>query len=388
MCDAFGAGRRCSIPQLLEERNRLQQDNPLDARPVFPENEDMALTREQALDYFRSDDLIGLGMDADAVRRRLHPEGVVTYIIDRNINYTNFCTEYCTFCAFYRPLKGKQASEGYILDFETIYAKIAETLEMGGTGVLMQGGLHPDLKIDWFERLLSGIKARFPQIWLHCFSASEILAIAEYSDLTVREAIERLRDAGLDSIPGGGAEILDDEVRHRIARLKCRTEEWVLVHRTAHQLGMRTTATMMFGVGETLEQRVNHFQVIRQLQEEMGGFTAFIPWSFQPKHTALGGRGWDEATAVEYLKVLAISRLYLDNIENVQSSWVTQGLKVLQMGLRFGGNDVGSVMLEENVVKAAGTSNCTTEEELRRVIRDAGFRPAQRDTLYRTMFLN
>jgi cyclic dehypoxanthinyl futalosine synthase len=348
----------------------------------------MPLTRDQALDCFRSDDLIGLGMEADAVRRRLHPEGVVTYIIDRNINYTNFCTEYCTFCAFYRPLKGKQASEGYILDFETIYAKIAETLEMGGTGVLMQGGLHPDLKIDWFERLLRGIKQRFPQIWLHCFSASEILAIAEYSDLAVRDTIARLRDAGLDSIPGGGAEILDDEVRHRIARLKCGTEDWVLVHRTAHQLGMRTTATMMFGVGESYEQRVNHFQVIRNLQEETGGFTAFIPWSFQPKHTALGGRGWDEATAVEYLKVLATSRLYLDNIENVQSSWVTQGLKVLQLGLHFGGNDVGSVMLEENVVRAAGTSNCTTEEELRRVIRDAGFEPRQRDTLYRTLFLN
>jgi cyclic dehypoxanthinyl futalosine synthase len=348
----------------------------------------MSITRQQALDYFRSDDLIGLGMEADAMRRKLHPEGVVTYIIDRNINYTNFCTEYCTFCAFYRPLKGKMASEGYILDFETIYQKIAETIEMGGTGVLMQGGLHPDLKIEWFERLLRGIKQRFPQVWMHCFSASEILAIAEYSNLSVRDTIMRLRDAGLDSIPGGGAEILDDEVRHRIARLKCSTDDWVLVHRTAHQLGMRTTATMMFGVGETFEQRVNHFEQVRRLQEETGGFTAFIPWSFQPHNTALGGRGWDEATAVEYLKVLAISRLYLSNIENVQSSWVTQGLKVLQLGLRFGGNDVGSVMLEENVVKAAGTSNCTTEEELRRIIRDAGFKPVQRDTLYTTMFLN
>ncbi len=348
----------------------------------------MPISRQQALDHFRSDDLIGLGMEADAVRRRLHPEGVVSYIIDRNINYTNFCTEYCTFCAFYRPLKGKMAAEGYILDFETIYEKIRETVEMGGTGVLMQGGLHPDLKIEWFERLLKGIKQRFPQIWLHCFSASEILAIAEYSDLSVRDTIMRLRDAGLDSIPGGGAEILDDEVRHRIARLKCGTEDWLLVHRTAHALGMRTTATMMFGVGESFEHRVNHFEQVRRLQEETGGFTAFIPWSFQPGNTALGGRGWEEATSVEYLKVLAIARLYLDNIENVQSSWVTQGLKVLQMGLRFGGNDVGSVMLEENVVKAAGTANCTTEEELRRVIRDAGFMPVQRDTLYRTMFLN
>jgi cyclic dehypoxanthinyl futalosine synthase len=348
----------------------------------------MGLSREQALEYFRSDDLIGLGMEADALRRKLHPEGVVSYIIDRNINYTNFCTEYCTFCAFYRPLKGPQAKEGYILDFETIHAKIAETLEMGGTGVLMQGGLHPDLKIDYFERMLSGIKQRFPSIWLHCFSASEILAIAEYSEISVQETIIRLRDAGLASIPGGGAEILDDEVRHRIARLKCSTEDWLLVHRTAHQLGMRTTATMMFGVGETFEHRINHFEQVRRLQEETGGFTAFIPWSFQPQNTALGGRGWDEATSVEYLKVLAISRLYLDNIENVQSSWVTQGLKVLQMGLHFGGNDVGSVMLEENVVKAAGTANCTTEEELRRLIRDAGFKPVQRDTLYRTMFLN
>ena len=348
----------------------------------------MALTRHQSLDYFQSPDLIGLGFEADAVRRRLHPEGVVSYIIDRNINYTNFCTEYCTFCAFYRPLKGPLAKEGYILEFEKIYEKIAETLEMGGTGVLMQGGIHPDLKIEWFERLFGGIKERFPQIWLHCLSASEVLAIAEYSELSLRDTIMRLRDAGLDSIPGGGAEILDDDVRKRIARLKCRTEDWVSVHRTAHQLGMRTTATMMFGVGETFDQRVNHFEVVRRLQEETGGFTAFIPWSFQPKHTALGGRGWDEATSVEYLKVLAISRLYLDNIDNVQASWVTQGLKVLELGLHFGGNDVGSVMLEENVVKAAGTSNCTTEEELRRIIRDAGFKPVQRDTLYRTMFLN
>ncbi len=277
------------------------------------------MTREQALDYFQSPDLIGLGFEADAVRRRLHPEGVVSYIIDRNINYTNFCTEYCTFCAFYRPLKGPQAKEGYILDFEKIYEKIAETVEMGGTGVLMQGGIHPDLKIDWFERLFRGIKERFPQIWLHCLSASEVLAIAEYSELSLRDTIMRLRDAGLDSIPGGGAEILDDDVRKRIARLKCRTEDWVSVHRTAHQLGMRTTATMMFGVGETFEQRVNHFEVVRRLQEETGGFTAFIPWSFQPKNTALGGRGWDEATSVEYLKVLAISRLYLDNIDNVQA---------------------------------------------------------------------
>jgi len=348
----------------------------------------MSLTEAQALELYRSDDLIGIGMEADAMRRKFHPDGVVTYIIDRNINYTNYCTEYCTFCAFYRPLKGPKAKEGYILEFETIYEKIRETVELGGTGVLMQGGLHPDLKIDWHEQMLRGIKQRFPRIHLHCYSASEVIAIAEYSGLTIRDTISRLRDAGLDSIPGGGAEILHDEVRHRIARLKCLTEDWLNVHRTAHKLGMRTTATMMFGVGEKFEHRIHHLQVLYNLQEETGGFTAFIPWTFQPANTALGGRKWEEATAVEYLKNLAISRLFLSNFQNVQSSWVTQGLKVCQMGLRFGGNDVGSVMLEENVVRAAGVTNRTTEEELRRIIRDAGFRPVQRDTLYKTYFLN
>ena len=219
----------------------------------------MSLTKAQALEMFESDDLIGIGMEADAVRRAKHPDGIVSYIIDRNINYTNFCTEYCTFCAFYRPLKGPQAKEGYILDFETIYEKIRETVELGGTGVLMQGGLHPDLKIEWHKRCCAASE-RFPKVHLHCYSASEILAIAEYSSLSLRDTISRLRDAGLDSIPGGGAEILDDEVRFKIARLKCLTEDWLSVHRTAHQLGMRTTATMMFGVGENFEHRINHFQ--------------------------------------------------------------------------------------------------------------------------------
>lgn len=348
----------------------------------------MSLTKPQALDLFRSDDLIGIGMEADSVRRRLHPEGVVTYVIDRNINYTNLCTEYCTFCAFYRPVKGPKSKEGYVLEHEVIYEKVRETVELGGTGVLMQGGLHPDLPLAWYEDLMRGIKQRFPRVHLHCFSASEIIHFAELSGLSIRDTISRLRDAGLDSIPGGGAEILDDEVRYKIARLKCLTDDWLNVHRTAHQLGMRTTATMMFGCGENIDHRVNHFQRVFDLQEETGGFTAFIPWSFQPANTALGGRHWDEATSVEYLKVLAIARMFLSNILNVQSSWVTQGLKVCQLGLRFGGNDVGSVMLEENVVRAAGVTNCTTEEELRRIIRDAGFRPAQRDTLYRQYFLN
>ncbi|HYN14427.1 MAG TPA: cyclic dehypoxanthinyl futalosine synthase [Terriglobales bacterium] len=348
----------------------------------------MSLTKPEALDLFRSDDLIGIGMAADAVRKKLHPEGVVTYVIDRNINYTNLCTEYCTFCAFYAPVKGPGRAKGYVLDYEVIYDKIRETVELGGTGILMQGGLNPDLPLEWYEKLMRGIKQRFPRVHLHCFSASEILFFAELSGLSLRDTIARLRDAGLDSIPGGGAEILDDEVRYKVARLKCLTEDWLRVHRTAHQLGMRTTATMMFGCGEKLEHRVNHFQQVYNLQEETGGFTAFIPWTFQPQNTALGGRGWDEATSVEYLKTLAISRLFLTNVRNVQASWVTQGLKVLQLGLRFGGNDIGSVMLEENVVKAAGVSNCTTEEELRYIIRDAGFRPAQRDTLYRMYFLN
>jgi cyclic dehypoxanthinyl futalosine synthase len=344
----------------------------------------MMMTREQALDFWRSDDLVAIGMEADQLRRKLHPEGIVSYIIDRNINYTNFCTEYCSFCAFYRPMGHK---EGYILSKETIFDKIQETLDLGGTGILMQGGLHPDLKIEWYEDLLRSIKQRF-DIWCHCFSAPEIVNIAEVSGLSLRDTIARLRDAGLDSIPGGGAEILDNEVRHRISRLKCSVQEWIDVHRTAHSLGMATTATMMFGTGETIEQRLNHLEIVRQIQEDTGGFTAFIPWFFQREHTSLGRFVKEEATSVEYLKMLALSRVYLPNIRNVQASWVTPGLKVCQLGLRFGGNDVGSIMIEENVVSAAGTHHRASEEELRRLIRDAGFIPKQRDTLYRTYFLN
>lgn len=343
------------------------------------------MTRAQAIDFYKSDDLVGIGMEADAVRRRLHPHGIVSYIIDRNINYTNFCTEYCSFCAFYRPM-GHQ--EGYLHSQETIFAKIQETLDLGGTGILMQGGLHPELKIEWYEDLLRSIKARFPRIWNHCFSAPEIVNIAKVSGLNLYDTLARLRDAGLDSLPGGGAEILDNEVRHRISRLKSTVDDWIDVHRTAHQVGLRSTATMMFGTGETIEQRMNHFDIVRQIQEDTGGFTAFIPWSFQRENTSLGRFVKEEATAVEYLKMLALSRVYLDNILNVQSSWVTPGLKTCQVGLRFGGNDVGSVMIEENVVSAAGTHNRATEEELRRLIRDAGFIPKQRDTLYYTYFLN
>jgi cyclic dehypoxanthinyl futalosine synthase len=342
------------------------------------------MTRAEAIDLFNSDDLVGLGMAADQVRRKLHPEGVVSYIIDRNINYTNFCTEYCSFCAFYRP-PGHE--EGYVHPPEVIFDKIRETIALGGTGILMQGGLHPDLKIEWYEDLLRGIKQRF-EIWCHCFSAPEIVNIAEVSGLSLRDTLARLRDAGLDSVPGGGAEILDDDVRRRISRLKCTTQEWVDVHRTCHTLGIRTTATMMFGTGETIEQRMNHFDLVRQIQEDTGGFTAFIPWAFQRENTSLGNFVKQEATAVEYLKMLALSRLYLENILNIQSSWVTPGLKTCQLGLRFGGNDVGSIMIEENVVSAAGAHHRASEEELRRLIRDAGFVPKQRDTLYRTYYLN
>ncbi|MEQ1885587.1 MAG: cyclic dehypoxanthinyl futalosine synthase [Bryobacteraceae bacterium] len=342
------------------------------------------MTRAEAIDMFHSDDLIGIGMAADAVRRKLHPDNVVSYIIDRNINYTNVCTEFCTFCAFYRPLGH---SESYLHPKEVIFQKIQETKDLGGTGILMQGGLHPELKIEWYEDLLRSIKERF-DIWCHCFSAPEITNIAKVSGLNLYDTLSRLRDAGLDSVPGGGAEILDDDVRQRISRLKCSTQEWVDVHRTCHKVGLRTTATMMFGTGETIEQRMNHFDLIRQIQEDTGGFTAFIPWAFQRENTSLGRFVKEEATAVEYLKMLALSRVYLENILNVQSSWVTPGLKTCQMGLRFGGNDVGSIMIEENVVSAAGTHNRASEEELRRLIRDAGFTPKQRDSLYRTYYLN
>jgi cyclic dehypoxanthinyl futalosine synthase len=251
----------------------------------------------------------------------------------------------------------------------------------------MQGGLHPDLTIDWYEDLVRDIKRRF-RIHLHCFSSPEIVHIARVSGLDLRETIARLQEAGLDSIPGGGAEILDDEVRGRVSPRKCSTAEWLEVHRAAHGLGMRTTATMMFGCGETLRQRVNHLEAVRRLQEESGGFTAFIPWTFQRRRTALAEQVTEEVTAVDYLKTLAVSRLYLENIDHVQASWVTQGLKICQVALRFGADDVGSVLLEENVVRATGIENRATEEDLRRIIRDAGFVPKQRDTLYRALFLN
>jgi cyclic dehypoxanthinyl futalosine synthase len=343
----------------------------------------MSLTIEESLDLFASDDLIGIGMAATALRNKKNDPHVATYQIDRNINYTNFCTEYCSFCAFYRPLGAK---DGYLLSFETIYEKIEEMLELGGTGVLLQGGLHPDLRVEYYETLLRSLKQHYPQVHLHCFSAPEILCIAEVSGLSVRDTIARLQDAGLDSIPGGGAEILDDEIRARISRLKCTSDEWENMHRTAHSLGMRTTATMMFGCGEEPRHRANHLARVRRIQEDTGGFTSFIPWIFAPENTPLGKKV-PEATAVDYLKTLAISRLFLDNIDHIQSSWLTPGIKVCQVGLQFGADDVGSILIEENVVYAAGVRNRTNEEELRRIISDAGYMPAQRDTLYRAYYL-
>ncbi len=343
----------------------------------------MGVTPQEALELFNSDDLIGIGMAANEVRRKKTDPRIATYQIDRNINYTNFCTEYCSFCAFYRPLGAK---DGYILPLETIHEKIQEMIELGGTGVLMQGGLHPDLRIEFYENMLSSIKKRFPRVHLHCFSAPEITCIAEVSGLSLRDTIVRLRDAGLDSIPGGGAEILDDEVRARISRLKCTSAEWEEMHRTAHALGMRTTATMMFGCGEELRHRVNHLELLRRIQQDTGGFTAFIPWIFAPENTPLGKK-IPEATAFDYLKTLAISRIYLDNIDHIQSSWLTPGIKICQVGLQFGADDVGSILIEENVVYAAGVRNRTNEWELRRIISDAGYIPAQRDTLYRSYVL-
>jgi len=336
------------------------------------------VTPDEAIVLFERADLLDLADTADRIRIRRHPDNVISYIIDRNINYTNVCKEFCTFCAFYR-VKGD--AEAYVLPDHVIYKKIEETLALGGTGILMQGGVHPDLKIDYYEKLLAGIKDRY-QIHCHCFSPSEILNIARVSRLTVAETFVRLKAAGLDSMPGGGGEILDDEVRTDISPLKCNSEDWLMVHREAHKLGLRTTGTMMTGVGETIRHRINHLEKLRNLQDDTGGFTAFIPWTFQPENTELAKRDLPEVTAAEYLRMLALSRIYLDNFANIQVSWLTVGLKVGQVGLRFGVNDMGSIMIEENVISAAGARNRANDGELRRIIADAGFIPRQRTSLY------
>jgi cyclic dehypoxanthinyl futalosine synthase len=325
--------------------------------------------------------LFELGRAADAVRRRIHPDGVVTYIVDRNVNYTNVCACGCSFCAFYRE---KEAPDAYLLSDGELSRKIGETLALGGTQILLQGGLHPDWGIGEAVRLVRAVK-RHP-IRLHGFSPPEIWHFAAQSGIGISEAIARLKDAGLDSIPGGGAEILDDAVRGRISPRKIGWEQWAAVMREAHRQGLPTSATMMFGSVETPEQVATHLLRVRELQAETGGFTSFIPWTFQPGNTALSrdpgygtGAGNGLGTPLGYLRVLAVSRLLLQNVPRVQVSWVTMGAKVAQLGLFFGGNDFGSTMIEENVVAAAGVSFRMTEEEIVAAIRDAGFTPARRE---------
>jgi cyclic dehypoxanthinyl futalosine synthase len=336
------------------------------------------LTAADCAALLESDDIARIGVAADEVRKRKHPAGVVTYIIDRNINYTNVCNVVCTFCAFYRR-PGKP--DTYVRTVEEICEKIDETIALGGTGVLMQGGLHPDFGIEWYEDLLRTLHAKYPQMQLHSFSPPEIHNIHLISGLSYEEIMTRLKAAGLSSLPGGGGEILDDEVRKRVST-KCTTDEWLAVMRATHRAGLRSTATMMFGIGDRLEHRVRHLERIRDLQDETAGFTAFIPWTFQRENTALGRRIKDEPTGVDYLKMVAVSRLFLDNIEHIQSSWLTQGLRLGQVVLRFGADDMGSIMIEENVVSAAGAHNEADERMLRYLIRTAGFHPQQRDILY------
>lgn len=336
------------------------------------------LTAEDCAALLESNDFVRIGLAADQIRQQKNPGSVVTYIIDRNINYTNICNVVCTFCAFYRR-PGKP--DTYVHSMDEMERRIDETIALGGTGVLMQGGLHPDFNIEWYEDLLQKLHAKYPKFQLHCFSPPEIHNIHLISGLDYLTIMRRLKEAGLNSMPGGGAEILDDEVRKRVST-KCTSQQWLDVMRSAHEAGLRTTATMMFGIGDRPEHRVRHLQKIRDLQDETGGFTAFIPWTFQRENTALGRKITDEPTGIDYLKMLSVSRLFLDNIQHIQASWLTQGLKLGQAALRFGADDMGSIMIEENVVSAAGADNEANERDLRYQIRMAGFRPQQRDILY------
>jgi cyclic dehypoxanthinyl futalosine synthase len=333
------------------------------------------LSREEGVALLRDGELLELGLLADAVRERLHPEGIVTYIIDRNINYTNVCVAQCAFCAFYRDLPSK---EGYVLTKAELSQKIEETLALGGNQILLQGGLHPDLAIEYYEELFRWMKGTYP-IWIHGLSPAEVKHISRISSLSTEETLRRLIAAGLDSIPGGGAEVLSDRVRQIIGIAKGSTADWLEVMEGAHALGLKTTATMMFGHVETLEERIDHLLHLRDLQDRTRGFTAFIAWTFQPSNTALAG---DEATSFQYLRTLAVARVVLDNFPSVQASWVTQGGKIGQVSLRFGANDFGSLMIEENVVSAAGAHFRLTEAEIARNIQDAGFVPKRRNMHY------
>jgi len=335
------------------------------------------LSADEALELYLEAPTHVLGRLAHDARRRKHPGRTVTYIIDRNVNYTNVCIARCSFCAFYRPVG---STDGYVLGFDEVFRKIEETIELGGGQLLLQGGHNPDLPIEWYEDLFRGVKARYPGFKLHALSSPEVLHISRLSQVTVPEVIRRLVAAGLDSIPGGGAEILVDRVRKLLhCYSKDSSDEWLDVMRHAHRAGLRTTATMMYGSVETAAERIEHMMRLRDLQDETGGFTAFIAWSYQPDHTELRGV---EATGLEYLRTLAIARLVLDNIDNLQASWVTQGGKVGQLSLSYGANDMGSVMIEENVVRAAGAAYCMDEVEIVRNIEDAGYVPRRRNMHY------
>jgi cyclic dehypoxanthinyl futalosine synthase len=335
------------------------------------------VNRAEALELYRGAPTHLLGHLADAIRARKHPDRIVSYIIDRNVNYTNVCVARCNFCAFYRPVG---SPDGYVLGFDEIFRKIDETIAVGGNQLLLQGGHNPDLPIAWYEDLFRSVKARYPAFKLHALSPPEVLHISRLNQIPVPAVIERLVGAGLDSIPGGGAEILVDRVRKLLNCYgKASSDEWLGVMREAHLAGLRTTATMMYGTVETDEERIEHMMRLRDVQDETGGFTAFITWSYQPEHTERGGT---EATGVDYLRTLALSRIVLDNFDNLQASWVTQGGKVGQLSLAYGANDMGSVMIEENVVRAAGASYCMDEVEIVVNIEDAGFIPKRRNMHY------
>ena len=350
-----------------------------DIRPIL----DKAIAGErinnsECLQLMQTHDLTALGAAADAVTRRLHPEDYRTYNIDRNINYTNICTAVCDFCAFYRSPKSE---EGYVLPREVLLKKVEETVALGGNQILMQGGLHPTFKLDWYEELLGDIKRHFPEVNIHGFSPPEIYHFTKVNKLTLHEVLSRLKNAGLGSLPGGGAEILVDRVRKEITRGKVLSDDWLDVMRVWHSLGGISSATMMFGHVETLEERVEHLDRLRSLQDETGGFSAFICWTFQPENTDLAHL--TKVGAYSYLHTQAVARLYLDNFKNIQSSWVTQGLKVGQLALQYGANDMGSLMIEENVVAEAGTVHFLTLDQIRAAISELGFTPRQRDVWYK-----
>ncbi|SFV62550.1 Menaquinone via futalosine step 3 [hydrothermal vent metagenome] len=342
------------------------------------------LTKEQALDLIKNADLKELGRLASHRKKELHPKGITTFVIDRNINYTNICWVDCKFCAFYRHEKDADA---YVLTFDEIDAKIDELLEIGGTQILFQGGVHPKLKIEWYEDLVEHIHKKYPTITIHGFSSIEIDFIAKVSRISVEEVLERLKAKGLASIPGAGAEILSDKVRDIIAPKKIDSDVWIDIHRKAHKLGIMSTATMMYGTIESDEDIIDHLDMVRSLQDETGGFRAFIMWSFQGKNTALLEQIPDmqKPSSNRYLRLLAVARLYLDNVKNIQSSWVTQGPYIGQLALRFGANDLGSTMMEENVVSSAGAAFSMAKDEMVHLIKDIGEIPAVRNTAYETL---